>query len=176
MAWPDLAIAFVIALGVWHGWRRGLISELTGMVAFAAAVAAAFVYPGMWDGFVQARTHLGAGSSHVVALLVYAALAYAVVFSIGAGLGAVAKLPLIGTANAALGAIVGLLKGIALIWVVLYVALFFPLPHDLREDLHRSHLVAMFEGPNARLDSTLRSSLPSFLQPYSESIFARHRV
>jgi membrane protein required for colicin V production len=176
MAWPDLAIGFIVALGVWQGWRRGLISELTGTVAFAAAVAAAFLYPGMWDGFAQTLTHLGAGSAHVVAMLAYAAVAYAVVLAIGSALGAVAKLPIIGTLNRALGGIVGLVKAIVFVWVVLYVALFFPLSPDLRGDLHNSRLVALFEEPNASLDATVSASLPWFLRPYSDSIFARHRV
>jgi uncharacterized membrane protein required for colicin V production len=176
MAWPDLAIGLLAALGVWQGWRRGLISELTGPVAFAAAVAAAFVYPGMWDGFFATLAHLGPGSSHVVAMIVFAGFAYALVFALGAVLGTVAKLPVIGIANGALGGVVGLAKTTVFVWVVLYVALFFPLSHDLRQDLHHSWLVAMFEQPNAKLDGTLQSSLPSFVRPYSETLFARHRV
>ena len=176
MAWPDIVIGLGVVAGVVQGWRRGLIAELTGTVALAAGVGAAFIYPGMWDGAAQALTHLGAGSAHAIAMLVYAALAYALVFALGSALGLVAKLPLVGTANAAFGGLVGLVKTVAFVWVVLYVALFFPLSRDLRQDLHDSRLVAVFEGPNARLDTTLRSSLPSFMRPYSESIFARHRV
>jgi uncharacterized membrane protein required for colicin V production len=176
MAWPDVAIGFVIAVGALQGWRRGFISELTGTVAFAAALAAAFVYPGNWDGFVATVTRLGPGSSHVIAMIVFATFAYAVVFAIGTFLGKLAKLPLIGTVNGALGAAVGLVKATIFVWVVLYVALFFPLSRDLREDLHRSWMVAVLEGPNARLDGSLRSSLPWFVRPFSESIFARHRV
>jgi membrane protein required for colicin V production len=176
MAWPDLAIGLVAAVGVWQGWRRGLISELTGTVAFAAAIAAAFVYPGMWDGFFAALTHLGPGSSHVVAMIVFAGVAYALVFALGALLGTIAKLPVIGTANGALGGVVGLVKTTVFVWAVLYVALFFPLSRDLRDDLHHSWLVAMLEQPNAKLDGTLRSSLPWFVRPFSESLFARHRV
>jgi uncharacterized membrane protein required for colicin V production len=176
MAWPDLAIGLVTTLGVWQGWRRGLISELTGTVAFAAGVAAAFVYPGMWDGFVASLTHLGPGSSHVVAMIAFAGVAYALVFALGAVLGTVAKLPVIGIANGVLGGMVGLVKATIFVWVVLYVALFFPLSHDLRQDLHESRLVAVLEQPNPKLDGTIRSSLPWFVRPFSESLFARHRV
>ena len=176
MAWPDVAIGLALAFGLWHGWRRGLIAELTGTLALVASLASGFVYPGMWDTFVRTHTHLGEGSAHVVALLSYSAVTYAAVYALGAVLGAVARLPVLGTANAALGATLGFVKTAAFAWLVLYVALFFPLSRDLRGDLHRSRLVAMLEGPNARLDGTLRRSLPWFMRPFSQDVFARHHV
>lgn len=174
--WPDIVIGLIVLFGAWRGWRRGLISELTGILSLAAGVTAAFSYPGMWDGAVAEHTHLGPGSAHVVAMLAYAGLAYGIVFAAGQVLGRIAKLPLIGTANAGLGALVGVVQASVIIWAVLYVALFFPLSPDLRNDLHRSQLVAMLQVPNPRLDDTLRSSLPPFVRPYTEEMFARHRV
>jgi hypothetical protein len=109
-------------------------------------------------------------------MLGYAALAYGIVFALGHILGGIAKLPLIGTANAALGGLVGAVQACVLLWAVLYVALFFPLSPDLREDLHHSKLVSVLALAYPRLDDTLRSSLPWFVQPFAADIFARHRV
>jgi len=176
MQWPDIVIAVIVLFGAWRGWRRGLIAELTGTVAFAAGLVAAFSYPGMWDGFVQAHSHLGPGSAHVIAMLGYAGLAYGIVFVLGGVLGGVARLPIIGTANAALGSLVGLVQAGLFVWAALYVALFFPLSRDLRDDLHHSKLVAALEFANPRLDGSLRSSLPWFVRPFASGIFARHRV
>jgi uncharacterized membrane protein required for colicin V production len=174
--WPDIVIGLAVLFGLWRGWKRGFIAELTGTLALAAGVAASFAYPGMWDTAVQNRTHLGPGSAHVVAMLGYDALAYGIVFALGHILGGIAKLPLIGTANAALGGLVGAVQACVLLWAVLYVALFFPLSPDLREDLHHSKLVSVLALAYPRLDDTLRSSLPWFVQPFAADIFARHRV
>jgi uncharacterized membrane protein required for colicin V production len=176
MAWPDIVVGLIFAFAALRGWRVGLIAELTGTLALFAAIGAAFAYPGMWDGLMVTMLHLGPGSAHVAGMFAYAAVAYAVVSAIGFALGRVAKLPLIGTANAALGSAFGLAKSMLFVWVVLYVALFFPLSSDLRADLHRSYFVAMLSSHDAALDDTLRSTLPQFVRPYSDNVFARHRV
>jgi len=180
MDWPDILVGLVLAYGTYRGWRVGLIAELTGIIALGVAIVAAFTYPGTFDGFVHQRMNLGPGSAHVVGLCAYAGIAYAIVAAIGYALGRIAQLPLIGTVHAALGAALGLAKSTLFVWVVLYVALFFPLSRDLRKDLHHSWLVGAIASENAGLDGTLRSSLrnslPSFVQPYSDDIFARHRV
>ncbi len=175
-AWPDIAIGAVVLFGTVKGFKRGLIAELAGALALAFGVAAAFFYAGSWDGFVRGWTHLSPGPAHVLGMVLYAMAAYAIVLALGIALSAVAKLPLIGTVNALLGALAGLVKGVVFAWAVLYVALFFALPHDVRADLHRSFFVALLQIPNSRLDGTLRAGLPQFVQPYAGSMFARHRV
>jgi len=175
-AWPDIAIGAVVLFGTLKGFKRGLIAELAGVLALAFAVAAAFFYAGSWDGFVRGWTNLSPGPAHVLGMVLYAVAVYAIVLALGIALSTAAKLPLIGTANALLGALAGLVKGVVFAWAVLYVALFFALPRDVRADLHRSYFVALLQIPNSRLDGTLRSGLPQFVQPYADSIFARHRV
>ncbi len=156
IGWPDIVIGFAVAI--------------------VFALVAAFAYTGAWDSFVHDRTHLSPGSAHVVGMVAYAAAAYFVVLALGAALSAVARLPLIGSANALLGALVGILKAAIFVWAILYVALFFPLSHDVRDELHRSRFVAILQQPNAGLDETVRASLPPFVRPFAGSMFSRHRV
>jgi uncharacterized membrane protein required for colicin V production len=174
--WPDVVIGIVVIFGTLKGFKRGLIAELAGALALAFGVAAAFFYSGGWDGFVRGWTHLSPGPAHVIGMVLYAAAAYAVVLALGAALSTVAKLPIIGIANSILGAVVGLIKATVFAWAVLYIALFFALPTDVREDLHRSVSVTFLQIPNTQLDGTLRASLPPFVQPYADALFARHRV
>lgn len=176
VAWPDVVIAIVVLFGTLKGIKYGLVRELTGAVALAFAIAAAFRYPGMWDEFIAAHVHVSPGATHVVGMVAYAAVAYAIVLALASVLSLVAKLPLLGTVNAFGGAIVGAAKGIVVMWVVLYVALFFPLSTAIRDDFHRSSLVAQLERPNERVDTTLRATLPPFIAPYADSLFAAHRV
>lgn len=176
MAWPDIVIAAILVLSALRGFKTGFVRELTGAVAFFFAIAAAFQYPGFWDATVQSLTGLRPASAHVLALILYAGAAYAIVLVIGAVLGRIAKLPIIGLANAILGAALGLAKAMVFLWAVVYVALFFPLSRDLRHDLHQSRLVALLEEPNPPLDGTLRRSLPWYARPFAEGMFARHHV
>jgi uncharacterized membrane protein required for colicin V production len=65
-AWPDLVIGAILLLGALRGYTRGFVMELTGALALAAAVVAAFMYPGVWDKPLGDATHLGPGSAHVL--------------------------------------------------------------------------------------------------------------
>ena len=176
VAWPDIIIGAVLVIGGLKGFKRGFIGELTGFVALACGVVAAFAYPGSWDDAVKDVTHLGPGSTHVVAMVLFGALVYGAVFAAGWFLGRVAKLPVIGQGNALLGAGVGVLKAAIFVWAIVYIGLFFPLSPDLRGDLHQSRFIAILQTPDERLDGVLRSSLPWFVQPFAGSMFARHRV
>lgn len=176
VSWPDVVIAFVVLLGVLKGFKRGLVRELTGAVALVFGIAAAFRYPGLWDGFFGSVLHLAPASAHVVGMVAYAVAAYAIVLALGSLLSVVAKLPLLGIGNAVLGAVVGGAKAVVFMWAVVYVALFFPLSAPVRSDLHRSQLVAMLLRPSQGFDHALRTSLPPFMQPFADQLFAGHRV
>ncbi len=176
MTWPDIVIAIVLGLGTLAGLRRGLIGELSGIVAMGAAVVAAFSYGGGLDAWVRGRTHLGTGSAHVVGMVLFGLIAYAIVLAIGLVLSGVAKLPIVNIANALGGAAIGFCKSLLFLWIALYVALFFPLSADLRKDLHDSTLVTLIETPNKQLDAHMRDSLPDAVRPFAGSIFDRHRV
>jgi membrane protein required for colicin V production len=176
MSWPDLLATLVLAIGGVKGFMRGFISELTGLIALGVAIAAAFFYPGMWDEPVAGFTHLGPGSAHVVGMACFALLAYIVVILIGSALSTVAKLPILNIINAGLGALVGVVKGAILLWLLIFVALYFPLSKDLRADLSRSYIVGWLEKPNGDIDTMLKHSLPWFARPFSNGIIGRHRV
>jgi len=176
LAWPDFVIGSILVLGAVRGYFRGFVLELTGALALVAAVAAAFAYPGIWDKPLGDATHLGPGSAHVISMIIFAAIAYAAVNFVGGLFARIAKLPLIGLVNAVLGAVVGVAWAAAFVWLVLFLALYFPLSKDLRGDLHKSYLVAVFEQPNGQIDTFIKKSLPWFAKPFSNGIFRRHRV
>jgi uncharacterized membrane protein required for colicin V production len=176
IAWPDIAIGAVLILGALKGFKRGFIGELTGFVALAFGLVAAFIYPGSWDGFARDWFHLGPGSAHVVGMIVYGSLVYWLVFTVGFVLSRVAKLPIIGLGNGILGAGVGFVKALLFVWVIVYIALFFPLTKDLRADLHQSWFIAVLQAPDERLDGMMRNSLPWFVQPFAGPMFDQHKV
>jgi uncharacterized membrane protein required for colicin V production len=176
VGWPDIVIGIILLFTTLRGVKRGLIGEVTGMVALAFGISAAVAYGGTFDDFVRAHGHLGPVPAHVVGMLLYAALAYAIVYALGTALGSIARLPVLNLLNAILGAVAGFVKGAIYAWGILYVALLFPLADDIRADLHRSQLVAMLEAPDGWFDTQLRGRLPDAVRGIGTPILDRHGV
>jgi membrane protein required for colicin V production len=173
--WPDILIAAILIIAALKGYKRGFITELSGAVALMLSLITPWFYNGAFDGALATKVHLGAGAAHVVAMFLVGLATYVAVLLIARILNAVAKLPLLGTGNALAGGAIGLLKGTIGVWIVLYVALFFPLSRDIRSDLHRATLVRWIVQPNARVDSAVIATLPWFARPLVNPLFERHR-
>jgi uncharacterized membrane protein required for colicin V production len=174
--WPDLVIGGLALIFALKGWKRGLVSELAGAVAVFAAIVAAVRYPGSLDDIAVRFGHAGPGAAHIVGMVVFALAVYLAIMAVAWILGRFAKLPVISLGNSAGGALVGLTKALVGVWAVLYVALFFPLTHDVRSDLRHSTLASIVTQPNARVDALMRGALPQFVKPFTDPVFVNHRV
>jgi uncharacterized membrane protein required for colicin V production len=176
MSWPDLVIGVVVLLFALKGFKRGLVAEIGGFIALAVAIWAALHYPGTLDQVMRDTFHVNPGSAHVAGMVAFAVLVYMVLLVISAVLSRIAKLPIIGLGNAAGGAVVGIVKALIGTWAVLYIALFFPLSRDLRDDLHRSQAVQIVTSENPQIDAVVKATMPWFARPFIEPLFAHHRV
>jgi uncharacterized membrane protein required for colicin V production len=176
LTWPDILIGGLALVFALKGWKRGFVSELAGAVAFSFAIVAAIRYPGSLDDLAQHDLHASPGAAHIVGMVVFALAVYLAVMALAWIFGRFASLPVISLGNRVAGAFVGLIKAFAGAWAVLYVALFFPLTHDLRSDLRRSTVVSIVTEPNGEVDDLMRGALPSFVKPFADPIFTNHRV
>jgi len=176
LTWPDLVIGAIALIFALKGWKRGFVAEIGGFIALAAAIWAALRYPGTLDQLITDYTHVGEGSAHVIGMVAFAVIVYIALMVISAVLSTIAKLPVIGIGNGLGGAAVGIAKALLGTWAVLYVALFFPLPNDLRGDLHNSQIVALVTAQNPQIDTIVKGTMPWFVRPFVEPLFLRHRV
>jgi len=176
VGWPDVVILGIALIAALKGFKRGFVAELGGTLALAAAVIAGFLYNGMLDQLIESIMHVGVGSSHVIGLIAFALLVYAIFIGASLLLGTIAKLPILGIGNRVAGGGVGVVKAAVGLWAVLYVCLFFPLTPDLRADFHHSPLVGILMSPNEQLDGTIRGNMPWFVKPFAQPFFSRHRV
>ena len=103
-------------------------------------------------------------------------LTYVVLLFVARVLGAIAKLPVLGIGNALGGAFVGFLKGAILLWLVLFIALFFPLSPDIRDGLHQSRLAPSLVTYDAPIDDAILSTIPWFARPFVLPYFRRHHL
>ncbi len=175
-AWPDAVIAIVLAIATFKGYSRGFVSELGGAVAVTAALITPWFYNGSLDSQIEAITHLGPGSAHVVGMFATGLLTYIVILVVARLLGVVAKLPVLGIGNAIGGAAIGFAKGAILLWLVLFVALFFPLSPDIRDGLHESRFAPYLVSYDEPLDDAILSTIPWFARPFVLPYFRRHHL
>ena len=174
--WPDLVIVFVIGFTTYKGYRRGFISELGGLIAIIAGFVAPRFYNGFADALIDHYTKLGPPISHGIGVLGSGVAAYLIVLAIVFILNRIAKLPVLGMGNAVAGGTLGFLKGTILLWLILFVALFFPLTTEIRDTLHHSILTQYITAVNAPIDDAVQWFVPPLVKPFLAPIFARHHV
>ncbi len=176
IAWPDLIIVAILAIATLKGYSRGFVSELGGAVAVTAGLVTPWFYNGFFDPQIEGITKLGPGSAHVVGMFATGLITYILILIVARLLGAIAKLPVLGLGNALGGAIIGFAKGAILIWLVFFIALFFPLSPDIRSGLHASRLAPYFVTYDAPIDDAILSTIPWFARPFVLPYFRRHHL
>ena len=176
VGWVDIVILVILALAAFKGFSRGFVGELGGAVAVVAALITPWYYNGAFDGWLETNVHIGPGSSHVVGMFLTGFITYAIVLAISWVLNRFAKLPILNIGNSIGGAAIGFLKGAVLIWLVLFIALYFPLSPDIRNDLHDSHFAVTFTQPDDSIDKAIESTIPWFARPFLNPYFKRHHI
>ncbi len=176
LGWPDILIVVILIIAAFKGFSRGFVSELGGAVAVVAALITPWYYNGAFDPWLENSVHLGPGSAHVVGMFLTGFITYAIVLAISWVLNRFAKLPILNIGNSLGGAAIGFAKGAVLVWLVLFVALYFPLSPDIRRDLHDSHFAANFTEPDTTIDHAIEGTIPSFARPLLLPFFQRHHV
>ncbi len=174
-AWPDIVIGAIALIAAIKGFQRGFVKELGGAVALFFAILTPWFYNGSIDGPLESL-HLGPGSAHVIGMFLTGIATYAILIAISMVLDKVARLPLLGIFNAVAGAAIGLAKALVFVWVLLYVALFFPLSPDIRAGLHGSSGAQFVTQWNPTIDGVLYSTFPWFAKPFANPFFKRHHV
>jgi uncharacterized membrane protein required for colicin V production len=176
VGWPDVVIIAVLAIAAIKGFARGLLSELGGVVAVLLALAVPLYYNGMLDAIFERTLKMNAGSAHITGMVVSGLIVYGAIIVLLWIVSRYTSLPALGAGNAIGGGVVGFAKGAILLWVVLFVALLFPLSTQVRSDLHKSHLVAMLAQQNQRVDNAIYSRLPDLVKPLIKPILDRQQV
>jgi hypothetical protein len=146
------------------------------MLAVVAAFVAPWYYNGALDDWLERSAHLADGVAHVAGMILTGFIAYAIVMAGAWMLNRFAKLPVLSIGNAFGGALIGLAKGAVLIWLVLFIALYFPLTREIRTDLREAQLTGYFTGPDAMIDRALEAIVPPPARDALAPFFERHHV
>ena len=81
VSWADVAIFAVLAFAISRGFARGLIRELAGIVALAAALIVPWYYNGSLDATIAHYGRLDLPVSHVIGMGIASVCAYVVVLA-----------------------------------------------------------------------------------------------
>jgi uncharacterized membrane protein required for colicin V production len=172
--WPDICIGIILAIAVIKGFSRGFVAELAGIAALVVGLIAPWWYNGSADAQIASIGRISTGQAHIVGMVLTGIAAYIVILVAAAILGRIAKLPIIGTGNALAGAIVGLIKGAIVVWLLLFVALCFPLTPQVRQQLRDARLTGYFTAFDDTASDAVRRFAPPFAQPVVAPLFQRH--
>jgi uncharacterized membrane protein required for colicin V production len=177
----DLVVLVILVLLGVRGLRRGLIGELVGLVAFAAALALAFRY----DGALGALLHRHVGSLTPTEARIVAFLVIVVAVGVAARLaggqlsGLIKRIPLVGTANRLGGLLVGLVLGCLAVWLVTGALLLVPywlVPFSAT--VHHSRTAHFLAQVTPRWNADLHAYLDHFAVGHLDSSLQRelHRL
>jgi membrane protein required for colicin V production len=174
--WPDIVIGLILLGGAIKGFSRGFVAELAGIVAIIAGFVAPWWYNGAADGQIASLGKISTGQAHIVGMVLTGIAAYVAVLVVAAILGRIAKLPIIGAGNALAGAIAGIVKGAVVVWVLLFVASFFPLTPQIRQQLRDAQLPRYFTAFDDTASDAIRRFAPPFAQPIVAPLTQRHDI
>ncbi|MBC5824232.1 MAG: CvpA family protein [Candidatus Eremiobacteraeota bacterium] len=176
MTWIDLLVAFTLGIAFWGGYSAGLVREVIGVVALAAGWAFAGLLAGTLASAFPPTWDLSGAIAHLVAFWTLFLVAFAAVRVAGMAAERLANLPLLKTLSGMGGGLVGAAKAAGLLWLLLFVALFFPIDSNLRRMLAASASVRAIESLNRPAIAMIERALPKPARPFARLVLRRHRL
>ncbi|MDQ6823926.1 MAG: CvpA family protein [Candidatus Eremiobacteraeota bacterium] len=176
MTWADILVGLTLLVAFWGGYRSGVIREMIAILSIIVAWALAGAFASPLAGALQDRFALSPGSGHLAAFWLLFLVIFAGTRALGWLVERFTSLPLLRIASGIGGGVVACAKAILLMWLVLFIALFFPIARDVRATLRRSPSVTTIEALNRPAFAMLNQSLPRNARPFANLILAHHRL
>lgn len=139
MFWVDIAVIVLLALAVFLGFRKGLVQEIVGLVALAAAFVAAVLFHQAAAAWL--KSVMPAIPNNVVptvAFIVCFIVVFLAITIAGWILSKIIRATPLDFADKLGGMAVGLIKGALVISIILLLLAMIPLPKDVSEKMDRS--------------------------------------
>ncbi len=176
MTWVDVLVGLTLCLGFWGGYRCGFVRELGGVLAIVGGWWMAARFAGPLAESLGRRWHLSAPVAHLAALWSLFLGFFAAIRIGGVFLERFAALPVCATLSGLGGGLVGACKSIALMWLALFIALFFPMNADVRNALRKSPSVAALEALDRPAVAAIEAALPKRVRPLGVIVLRHHRL
>lgn len=176
--WPDLLVALTFIVAFWGGYRNGVIRELIDLGSIILAWVIAGSLAGVLAAGLAPAWRLQDATAHLIAFWILFLVAFVALRAAGWALEKFAKLPVLRIASGVGGGVVACAKAVLVIWLVLFVALFFPIAPDVRSALKASWSISTIELLDRPAIALLDKSLPFpwYTRPFIEPSLRRHHL
>ena len=178
MTWPDILVLITLAVAFVSGYRNGVIREFIDLGSIILAWIAAGALAATLAVGLAPSWHLAPASAHLIAFWILFLTVFVALRVLGWMLDRFAKLPVLRVASGAGGGIVAMAKGVLILWLVLFIALFFPIAPDVRDALRNSKSVPMIELLDRPAIALLDQSVPFpwYTRPFVNSTLRHHHL
>ncbi|HEV2037870.1 MAG TPA: CvpA family protein [Candidatus Eremiobacteraceae bacterium] len=172
----DWLVALTLAVAFWGGYRSGVVREAIGMLALIIAWSLAGTFAGTMSPALQKNVGLSPASSHLASFWLLFLFVFGATRAAGWVVERMTAQPALRVVSGIGGGIVACAKAILALWLVLFVALFFPIAPDVRATLRKSPTVAAIEALDRPAYAMLIASLPHRARPFVRVFLDHHHL
>jgi uncharacterized membrane protein required for colicin V production len=176
VTWADGLVVLTLAVAFWGGYRSGVVREAVGMLAIILAWALAGAFAGAMGPTFQAHFGLSPASAHLVSFWLLFLFVFGATRAAGWAVERVTARPVLKVASGIGGGFVACAKAVLALWLILFIALFFPVAPDVRATLSRSPSVVAIEALDKPAYAMLSASLPRRARPLVRLFLDSHHL
>lgn len=176
MTWPDILVLVTLIVAFWGGYRNGVVREFIDLGSIILAWIAAGATAGTLSAGIGPAWHLQPATAHLIAFWIIFLTVFVALRALGFLAERVSKLPVMRVASGIGGGFIACVKAVLILWLVLFVALFFPIAPDVRDALRNSRSVPVIELLDRPALAIIEGSLPWFARQVAHPILKRHHL
>jgi uncharacterized membrane protein required for colicin V production len=174
--WVDALVILTMAVAFWGGYRAGVVREAIGLVAIVVAWVLAGAFAGPFAESLGRQWQLSVAVAHLIGFWLLFLIVFAAIRALGWLLERALSLPLIKVVSGIGGGIVASAKAVLLLWIILFVALFFPIATDVRTAMRASPSARAIDALDVPAYAMLEESLPKSVRLVADDILKHHRI
>lgn len=176
MTWIDGLVLVTLAIAFYAGWRNGLVPEFFDAGAIAVGTWLAVIWsPGFALG-LPPTWPLSDAARHLMAFWLVFLIVFVVIRVAGWAATTYSKWPGSHWINGVGGGIISMLKVLAALFVILYLALFLPIDPQIRDTLRKSPVAILFDKRFPPINDAIVSLAPRYYKLIVRPIMHDHRI
>jgi uncharacterized membrane protein required for colicin V production len=176
LTWADGLVILTLIVAFWGGYRNGVVREAIGMLAIIIAWIAAGSFAGLMSPTMEKTFGLSQASGHLASFWLLFLFVFAATRAAGWAIEKITAKPVLKFASGIGGGFVSCAKAVLALWLVLFIALFFPIAQDVRATLKLSPTVTAIEALDRPVYAMLEESLPSRARPFARLFLDKHHL
>jgi hypothetical protein len=165
-----------MVVAFWGGYRSGAVREAVTLVAIFVGWLVAGSLAAGGASVIHRHFGLPPASAHLASFWLIFLLAFAVTRVAGWAAERTVYTPLTKTVSGIGGGLVACVKAALILWLILFIALFFPLAPDVRTALRASPTARWIEAVDAPAYGLIIQALPGRTRPVGRFILKRHHL